>query len=60
MIRNIGHRGHTNNKSYLDNSLEAFIHAQKCGLDGVELDIYMTSDRVPYILHESGDLEGFS
>lgn len=44
----------------MDNSLEAFIHAQKCQLDGVELDIYMTSDHVPFILHESGNVEGFA
>lgn len=42
MLKSIGHRGHTNNKLYMDNSLSSFIHAEKCNLDGVELDIYMT------------------
>lgn len=60
MIKNIGHWGHTNNKIYMDNSLEAFIHASKCKLDGVELDIYMTSDKVPFVLHETGNAEGFA
>ncbi len=44
----------------MDNSLEAFIHAQKCQLDGVELDIYMTCDGIPFILHESGNMEGYA
>jgi glycerophosphoryl diester phosphodiesterase len=60
MLKNIGHRGHTNNKMYMDNSLQSFIHANKCELDGVELDIYMTSDFIPFVLHESGNVEGFA
>ena len=36
------------------------MHAVKSDLNGVELDIYMTSDLVPFVLHESGNAEGFA
>lgn len=46
----VGHRGDATN--YLENTLPAFAGAAKIGLSHVELDIQITSDGVPIVLHD--------
>lgn len=55
MLLNIGHWGHTNSRLFPDNCLEAFIFAREKNLDGIELDIYLTKDWIPVIIHENGN-----
>jgi len=42
-----------------ENSLKAFRRAVKLGLDGVELDVWLTKDNVPVVVHglDGGDVE---
>ena len=46
----VGHRGDATN--YLENTLPAFAGAAKIGLSHVELDIQVTADGVPIVLHD--------
>lgn len=34
------------------NSLEAIVHAQELGYDGIELDLRLTQDEIPILLHD--------
>jgi len=49
-----GHRGV--NREYYQNSMKSFCQAIKYGLDSLELDIWLTKDKIPVILH--GGKEG--
>lgn len=46
----IGHRGLPT--KYTENTLKSFMAARDTGLDAVELDVQLTSDRVPVIFHD--------
>jgi glycerophosphoryl diester phosphodiesterase len=47
----IGHRGAAGLAA--ENSLRAFQAAIESGADGVELDVHLTSDKVPIVLHDA-------
>lgn len=44
-----GHRGAMTN--FYENSLEAFIEADRLGIDGVEFDLWLLKDNVPLVVH---------
>lgn len=44
-----GHRGV--NREFYQNSMKSFSQAIKYGLDSMELDIWLTKDKIPVILH---------
>jgi glycerophosphoryl diester phosphodiesterase len=44
-----GHRGV--NREFYQNSMKSFAQAIKYGLDSMELDIWLTKDKIPVILH---------
>ncbi|CAG0947487.1 partial Glycerophosphodiester phosphodiesterase, partial [Anaerolineae bacterium] len=46
----IGHRG---GSAYTpENTLSAFNHALELGADGIELDVTLTKDNVPVVIHD--------
>ena len=47
----VSHRGESNDRP--ENSMAAFRLAFERGVDGVECDVYCTSDGVPVILHDT-------
>ncbi|MGH8127884.1 MAG: glycerophosphodiester phosphodiesterase family protein [Gammaproteobacteria bacterium] len=47
----VGHRGDATN--YLENTLPAFSGAAKLGLSHIELDVQVTTDGVPIVLHDA-------
>jgi glycerophosphoryl diester phosphodiesterase len=49
-IRVISHRG--NGFGHVENTLAAFRAAARAGVDGVELDVRLTRDRVPVVAHD--------
>ena len=50
MTRNIAHRGYSGN--YPENTMLAFRKAVEAGADGIELDVQLTRDGEPVILHD--------
>lgn len=48
----VAHRGLYNDK-IKENTLEAFDNAFKNGYEGIELDVRLTKDNIPVILHDS-------
>jgi glycerophosphoryl diester phosphodiesterase len=54
-----GHRGV--NREFFENSIESFKQAIKYDLDSIELDIWLTKDKVPIVIHGgvSGCLYGY-
>jgi glycerophosphoryl diester phosphodiesterase len=46
----LGHRGAPLSKT--ENTLESFVAAISCGADGVELDVHLSSDKVPVVCHD--------
>lgn len=55
-IQFIGHRGYgpTGNRGvdYPENTLLAFSHAIEVGADGIELDVFLSKDGVPVVIHD--------
>lgn len=53
-----GHRGV--NREFYQNSIKSFKRAIEYGLDSIELDIWLTKDKIPVILHggDEGQLHG--
>jgi glycerophosphoryl diester phosphodiesterase len=47
----LGHRGDSAN--HAENSLEAFRAAVGCGADGVELDVRLSADGEPVVIHDA-------
>lgn len=50
-VLNFGHRGASHDAPA--NTLAAFELAADCGADGVELDVMLTTDRQPVVIHDS-------
>ncbi len=50
-VLNFGHRGASHDAPA--NTLAAFDLAADCGADGVELDVRLTADRQPVVIHDS-------
>lgn len=50
MSLNIAHRGFSGR--FPENTMLAFQEAEKAGCDGIELDVHLTSDGVPVIIHD--------
>lgn len=50
MSLNIAHRGFSGR--FPENTLLAFMQAEKAGCDGIELDVHLTRDGVPVIIHD--------
>jgi glycerophosphoryl diester phosphodiesterase len=52
-----GHRGV--NKLEPENTLKSFAHSYQSNLDGIELDIWLTKDKIPVVIHgtEEGGIE---
>jgi len=50
MTKNIAHRGYS--EKYPENSLLAFSKAIEVGCDGIELDVHLSADNVPVIMHD--------
>jgi len=48
-IRIEAHRG--SNRSFHENTIKAFQHAVDLDVDGIELDVWLSSDKVPVIVH---------
>lgn len=40
---------------YHENSLEAFLEADRLGISGIEFDVWMTLDEIPVIAHGKTD-----
>jgi glycerophosphoryl diester phosphodiesterase len=47
----LGHRGDPG--SHAENTLEAFAAALRCGADGVELDVQVSADGEPVVVHDA-------
>lgn len=63
LIRNckiISHRGEHDNIKVFENTFEAFDHAVRAGVWGVELDIRWTSDLHPVVVHDADLLRVFN
>ncbi|EIT87295.1 glycerophosphoryl diester phosphodiesterase family protein [Fictibacillus macauensis ZFHKF-1] len=45
-----GHRGASAHCP--ENTMAAFVKALACGADGIELDVHLTKDRIPVIIHD--------
>lgn len=50
-VLNIGHRGAAGEAP--ENTLASFDLALRRGADGIELDVHLSSDRVPVVIHDS-------
>ena len=50
MPLNIAHRGFSSR--FPENTMLAFAEAEKAGCDGIELDVHLTSDGVPVVIHD--------
>lgn len=50
MIKTIAHRGYS--ARYPENSMLAFTKALETGCEGIELDVHLSSDGIPVILHD--------
>lgn len=48
-----GHRGM--NKLEPENTLDSYKHSIEAGLDGIELDIWLTKDKIPVVIHGKDD-----
>ena len=44
-----GHRGV--NRKVFENTIDSFKEAIKCNLDSIELDIWLTKDKIPIVIH---------
>ena len=51
MVSVIAHRGASG--TYPENTMLAFIEAEKCGADGIELDVQLTKDNEIVIIHDT-------
>ena len=49
----IAHRGLFDNKKILENTIKAFDNAFKNNYDGIELDVRLTKDNIPIVIHDS-------
>ncbi len=47
----VGHRGWP--EKFPENSLEGALHALKGGIDAIELDVQLTGDAVPIVMHDA-------
>jgi glycerophosphoryl diester phosphodiesterase len=47
----LGHRGDP--EHHPENTLEGFLNAVRCGADGVELDVQVSRDGVPVVIHDA-------
>lgn len=47
----LGHRGDP--EHHPENTLESFLSAIRCGADGVELDVQVSRDGVPVVIHDA-------
>ena len=50
MTKNFAHRGYSGR--YPENTMLAFRKAVEAGADGIELDVQLTKDGVPVIIHD--------
>lgn len=50
MMKNFAHRGFSG--KYPENTMLAFEKAIELGADGIELDVQLTKDGVPVIIHD--------
>ena len=50
MTKNFAHRGYSG--KYPENTMLAFRKAVEAGADGIELDVQLTKDGVPVIIHD--------
>lgn len=50
MVKNFAHRGFSG--KYPENTLLAFQKAIEIGVDGIELDVHLTKDGIPVIMHD--------
>ena len=50
MTKNYAHRGYSGN--YPENTMLAFRKAVEAGADGIELDVQLTSDGIPVVIHD--------
>ncbi|MCI8624236.1 MAG: glycerophosphodiester phosphodiesterase [Provencibacterium sp.] len=50
MPLNIAHRGFSGR--YPENTMLAFTEAEKAGCDGIELDVHLTRDGIPVVIHD--------
>ena len=49
----IAHRGLFDNKKIFENTIKAFDNAFKNNYDGIELDVRLTKDNIPIVIHDS-------
>ena len=47
------HRGLFDNKKIFENTIKAFDNAFKNNYDGIELDVRLTKDNIPIVIHDS-------
>ncbi|HCJ76546.1 glycerophosphodiester phosphodiesterase family protein [Thermoguttaceae bacterium LCP21S3_D4] len=50
MVKNIAHRGFSG--KYPENTMLAFEKAIEAGCDGIELDVQLSKDGIPVIVHD--------
>ena len=50
MTKNIAHRGFSG--KYPENTMLAFRKALETGCDGIELDVHLSRDGVPVVIHD--------
>jgi glycerophosphoryl diester phosphodiesterase len=55
----ISHRGEHDNKTVMENTLQAFSQARDAGVWGIECDIRWTADLVPVICHDASPARVF-
>lgn len=50
MTKNFAHRGFS--AAYPENTMLAFQKAEEVGCDGIEMDLHLSADGVPVIIHD--------